>query len=536
MDGVGMIGPDPAAQSGSLPIRASIRFFLLAVLCLGVILLAGCAPEGSETSNPLFSRNWLNFQSQSKTNPSVTAESSTVPGQPLSPTRQARLSAVPSLSPKTTQTATPVKLAPVSAADLKGLRILLLHPWPGATAQAFQSLVDEFNQSNTWGVFVDTAAPGSSSEVSNWMEDALGGLPSGPSVTPSPPGMTAPVKNIPDIVVADPVQAQAWQAVPPGLVSVSGYLHDPTWGIKAQEAADLAPNNWFGAPAQESTFAFFYNQTWAKSLGFSQPPATLDDFRQQACKAAQANRYDADPQRRGTGGWLISSDPLSMAGWIEAFGGQLKPGSGGRYVFDTPQSSQAFQYLKGLEDAGCAWLGRDPQPYDYFAGREALFYLGSLDDLTDQASAMQRAGKSDQWTVIPFPTQSDKPFAMTDNTYYYLVKSSPSRQLAAWLFIHWMLAPQQQLRWIKVLGTFPVGQSAATVLSGYRSSNPQWSAAFDLLPGAHPQPDQASWAVDGGVLSDGAQQIFQTDTQDSAIPDILEQIDQTTLEIQQRSP
>ncbi len=531
-----MIGPNPASRDCSHPPRLALRYFLLAALWLGPILLAACQPEGGDASNPLFSRNWLNFNTQSTSNPSTTAQSTSVSGTPVSSTRPEKNPAVPSLSPKITQTTTPVKLPTITAADLKGLTILVLHPWPGAAAQDFQNLVDEFNRSNQWGIYVKAAAPGSPSEVSAWMGDAQDGSSAGPATTPTVPGLAPAPKEIPEIVVADPVQAQSWQTTRLGLVSLSSYLHDATWGIKAPEAADLQPDAWFGAPAQESAVFFFYNQSWAKSLGFNQPPATLDEFRQQACKAAQANRYDPDPQRRGTGGWLISNDPLAMAGWIQAFGGQVSPGSDGRYIFDTPQTNRVFQFLKGLEDSGCAWLGRDPQPYDYFAGREALFYLGSLDDLPDQQSAMRRAGKSDQWTVIPYPVQSGSPFVITNNTYYYLVKSSPSRQLAGWLFIHWMMAPQQQVRWLKVVGTFPVGQSLAKILTSYRSDNPQWAAAFDLYQNAHPQPDQASWAVDGGVLSDGAQQIFQGDTLIAAVPPIIQQMDQMTLELLQRSP
>ncbi|PIZ25991.1 MAG: ABC transporter substrate-binding protein, partial [Chloroflexi bacterium CG_4_10_14_0_8_um_filter_57_5] len=36
-----------------------------------------------------------------------------------------------------------------------------------------------------------------------------------------------------------------------------------------------------GAPAQRSARFLFYNQTWARELGFSAPPATADEFRQQ---------------------------------------------------------------------------------------------------------------------------------------------------------------------------------------------------------------------------------------------------------------
>ena len=60
-----------------------------------------------------------------------------------------------------------------------------------------------------------------------------------------------------------------------------------------------------GGPAQRSARVIFYNQTWARELGFNAPPSTADDFREQACKANASFRSNEDPKDDALGGWLV---------------------------------------------------------------------------------------------------------------------------------------------------------------------------------------------------------------------------------------
>ena len=47
----------------------------------------------------------------------------------------------------------------IDPASLKGIQINLLHPWV-AEAEQIQALVQQFNQSNTWGIQVQVAYTG----------------------------------------------------------------------------------------------------------------------------------------------------------------------------------------------------------------------------------------------------------------------------------------------------------------------------------------------------------------------------------------
>ena len=97
----------------------------------------------------------------------------------------------------------------------------------------------------------------------------------------------------PDLVAALPEQVLAWEAAG-AVVDLNPYVSDPTWGLKSSEIADIPAVFWaqdsvggrrLGVPAQRSTDLLFYNKTWAHELGFTHPPATADEFRQQACAA-----------------------------------------------------------------------------------------------------------------------------------------------------------------------------------------------------------------------------------------------------------
>jgi len=68
------------------------------------------------------------------------------------------------------------------------------------------------------------------------------------------------------------------------------------------------------------------------------------------------------------------------------------------------------------------------------------------------------------------------------------IESTPEQQLASWLFVRWLLSPQIQQKWVEVTGLFPLRTSALDLLSGYKDSHPQWSAAIGLLPQAQIEP------------------------------------------------
>src|SRR5512139_4223744 len=68
----------------------------------------------------------------------------------------------PPSAPTATRAPTPTATSPGSASSLqtlepalRGLTVRAWHPWFGTDASLFESMVEEFNQTNQWGIHVE---------------------------------------------------------------------------------------------------------------------------------------------------------------------------------------------------------------------------------------------------------------------------------------------------------------------------------------------------------------------------------------------
>ena len=319
----------------------------------------------------------------------------------------------------------------------------------------------------------------------------------------------------------------AWDAAG-SVVDLSPFLNDPTLGLGSGGVADFPAVFWaqdnlggkqLGIPAQRSARFLFYNKTWAHELGFTNPPATADEFRQQACAANASFRKDADPQNDGYGGWIVDTNWQTIYSWMLAFGGGVVDGNGS-YGFQTDPNLAALQFLKTLYDDNCAWLAVDPTnpkdishgPYfDQFAKRLALFVSGDLAEVPMATESMSFQKNADEWTLLPFPGTNGAGL-VTYGPSFSVLKSTPEKELAAWLFIRWLLLPENQSQWVNATGLFPLTNSVLNTLGQFRSASPQWEAAVGTLALAQGVPQLASWRKVRYLLGDGADVIFETES------------------------
>jgi multiple sugar transport system substrate-binding protein len=415
----------------------------------------------------------------------------------------------------------------VNPAALRGISVKVWHAFSGEADLLFADRVAQFNSDNEWGIVVTPAGYGDYTTLFDTVNAVLG---SG---------------NSPALVAALPEQTLSWDASG-SVVDLSPYLGDKTWGVASDFISSFQPVFWaqdtldgrqLGLPAQRSARFLFYNQTWARQLGFANPPASADEFRQQACAANASFLADTSPQNDGYGGWIVDTDWQTLTSWLLAFGGGVVapvPARGevvgNSYVFHTQPNLAALQFLKSLYDDHCAWILDAATPYDAFAGRSALFFSANLAEASLVKESMSRQGNHDEWTLLPFPGV-DTRILVSYGPSYSLLKSSPEMQLAAWLFTRWMLSPGNQARWVEETGLFPLGNSVTGLTGTYRTESPQWEAAVRDLPLARGLPQLASWRKVRYVLQDGVQVIFQTNLPLNQIPSILDEMDFTAHEI-----
>ncbi|NPV85229.1 MAG: extracellular solute-binding protein [Anaerolineae bacterium] len=428
--------------------------------------------------------------------------------------------------PVITPTATLVPLPPVDTKTLNGVVVKFWHPWGGEEEQVLRAIVEDFNTHNIWGIHVEASAVGGSSALFDLLIENInsGSLPH---------------------VVAAPTNQLADQRIKTVLVDLNPYVADVQWGLSSQEVAGYAGVIWqqdisegkrLGVPAQRDVQALFYNRSWARELGFNTPPETPLAFKAQVCAAARQLATDQDAANDGTGGWIVSTDPLVMLSWMLAFGEVYFPAAEEEdFTFDTPDTRQAYAFLKSMYDDGCAWISRLPQPYQYFANRQALVYSGTLADIAPQSRASTASGSQDEWEVITYPLQGTqrKPIALTSGLSYAMLKTDPAEQLASWLFVRWMLLPRHIAGLIEVDGTLPVNHAALEYLEDYRQKYPQWDRAMMLPPLARAAPATASWRVVRGIVQDSARQIYQPTLKADQAEMIPLQLDQMIKEVLQ---
>lgn len=428
-----------------------------------------------------------------------------------------------------TPTVTPTQ-APSIGVDppvLRGLSPQVWHAFAGGAYDVFANQVALFNAVNEWGIVVTQTGYG---DYTTLFDAVNAALESG---------------ETPDLVAALPEQTLAWDASA-SVVDLSPYLSDPAWGLGSDMIAGFPPVFWsqdnlagkqLGVPAQRSARFLFYNKTWAHELGFDGPPATEDEFRQQACAANASFRTDASLQNDGYGGWIVDPEWQTTYSWLLAFGGGVVvpvPArgvvDGNVYGFRTDPNLAALQFLKGLYDDHCAWISTEPTPFDSFARRSALFVSGDLADVPMAKESMSRLNNADEWTLVPFPGTNGS-VLVTYGPSYSLLKSTPEKQLAAWLFARWMLSAENQAQWVESTGLFPLLNPVLALIGQYRTASPQWEAAVEDLSLAQGVPQLASWRKVRYVLEDGTNVIFQTNTPVDQIPSVLTEMDTTAKEI-----
>jgi ABC-type glycerol-3-phosphate transport system substrate-binding protein len=98
------------------------------------------------------------------------------------------------------------------------------------------------------------------------------------------------------------------------------------------------------------------------------------------------------------------------------------------------------------------------------------------------------------------------------------------QQVAAWLFLRWLLSPENQAQWVEATDLFPLRASVSALVGPYRAASPQWEAAVNLLPTALGVPHQASWGKVRYVLEDGANLLFQANLPSGQIPSLLDEM------------
>ncbi|PKO06377.1 MAG: hypothetical protein CVU41_06540 [Chloroflexi bacterium HGW-Chloroflexi-3] len=443
--------------------------------------------------------------------------------QPLATaTIQKTATRTPTKIPTTTPTNTPTPTWLVPLSELKEVELLFTHPWTGELARAIDNLVDDFNQTNEYSIFVKVSAPGSSQQVFQQSEAALwDGLG-------------------PNVVVA-PIEELAYWHKMGNLISLDDYLNDVLYGLNSDLIDDFIPIFWeqdvldgqrLGIPISRNANFLVLNVSWAKELGINIAAMTPQSFRNQTCQARDELLNDNDWRNNGMGGWIVKQDEYTILNWLNAFQLEDFPTSETPYKFDQSATLDGFTFLREIFDEDCAWIARNPTHYEYFANRQALYISADVYDLVPLQKTFALMESEDQWQVTPHPQIQAKPVLITHGESMGILKSDPAHELASWLFIRWLSMPEQQIQMAKVNPGLPVSQSIMDQISSDRSD--QWNQVIALLADAKPAPRTAEWRVARYVLQDAAYQVYLANIIPVQYPQIIGEMDSIILDLSQQ--
>ncbi len=427
--------------------------------------------------------------------------------EPPAPTEE------PTTAPQPTEepTAAPTEEPMAPEIDPTGQTVNFWHVWgTGLPNETMLAIVDDFNAANEWGITVNAVDQGNYSNL----EDAFNAaVQSG---------------DLPDLVTGYTNAMANWYAVD-AVVDLNPYINDSYFGLTAEEQAAYfegainggkAPDGTFFAfPISQSENVLFYNSGWAKELGFENPPANYEEFKAQACAAAEANNADDNPDNDGTGGLVLYAGASNVASFVFANGGNMQNADSSGYDFTAQSVVDAASFMKDLWDAGCAYP-TESYPNPEFATRKALFTMSSTAGLPYQIAAFDAADAiKDEWTIAPFPGKDGGQSVNLFGQYVAIANTSPERMMATWVFIKYLTSPEVQVKWIEGSAYYPTRSDAVPLLASYSESNPIWAYGLSFLQYGKAEPAWPSWTSVRRTVGDIFNAILQGDPAD--IPTLL---------------
>jgi ABC-type glycerol-3-phosphate transport system substrate-binding protein len=267
---------------------------------------------------------------------------------------------------------------------------------------------------------------------------------------------------------------------------------------------------------ERSAIVLYYNADWLKSMGYQGAPLTWPAFREMCQRATIDHNGDEVPD---TFGYAFVPDASTFSAWVFSRGGLLVSEDARRAAFNSAESAKAMRVLRdvmGLRHAytaqGHSWDRLD------FAKGVALFVFAPSSELPAFKAAVDQGGLF-RWGIAPLPHDMADPVSDFVGQSWTVFKTTPTRQLAAWLFIRWFSGVNQTRRWAEATFTLPLRNSAAQAIGKEPDLDPNIKIALSLLPFGQSEPAVAGWDPAREVLAETMYAIAAG----QAPPDALEQ-------------
>ncbi|HEU5013447.1 MAG TPA: ABC transporter substrate-binding protein [Roseiflexaceae bacterium] len=456
--------------------RKSKMFTLLPALVALLVALSAC---GGNTASPATNSASTNSAStnsaESATSApagaaatSAPAASEATPAAGEATSAPAEATSAPAAGGNVEVSNPPTAPEMVDSIDLKGknVQVTYWHNRPDADQKLLQSMLDEFNKSNPYGITAKAEIAGASyNDVYNKVNAAI--------QAGQPPAMSVAYQN----------QAAFYRASD-AVIDLNPFINSSKYGLSQEDKADFYKTfldsdanpqykgERLGFPTQRSMAVLYYNADALKALGYNDPPQDWKTFEEAACKFS-------DPAKQKYG-LAFQHDVSNLAGMIFANGGRVLAEDGQSYVFNSQAGVDAVTLLKDMFSKKCAVevpASERNGEQSRFGSGNALFTFGSSSGLPYYADAVSKGGKFN-WNIALFP-HSGQPAVDLYGASISVYKTTPEQELASWLVIKFLSEKAQTTKWAAQTGYFPVRKSAEQdVISAFKN-DPKYSSVAD---------------------------------------------------------
>ena len=360
----------------------------------------------------------------------------------------------------------------------EGQEVVLWHSYSDQLRDALLSQVDEFNATNPWRIVVVPEYHGTSAQLKWDLQQAV------------------KAGALPDLVILEP--SSVW-TLGEAVVPVQSYVDDPRFGLNAQDLKDIYPAMLDMArdPTDKTLMSFplggegvvlVYNADRLAGQDYFMPPNSWPLFKE-VCEAL--TRDITGDSRVDVFGFGFDPRADFATAWLNSRGGSILSEDGTRTTFNSEEGVRTLTTLQDTAKSGCIYRSGDEAIRDFARSKVAMIFAKTT-QLPEIFDAVEARGGF-RWNVSPVPYGRRDPTLTIGGPAWVMLRSTPAKQLAAWLFIRWFAEMPQTVRWSQLTGLLPLRQSAGLGLADQFAVNAGLKVAFDLLSVARAQPDVPQW-------------------------------------------
>ncbi|NDJ61372.1 MAG: extracellular solute-binding protein [Chloroflexi bacterium] len=354
--------------------------------------------------------------------------------------------------------------------DPSGQTIVYWHHWALHQQDAVESLVQQFNATNEWGITVEAINQGSTGTIADLVS---AGIISG---------------ELPNLASSFQTAAQSFY-LDGAVVALDDYMNDPVWGLGEERIAALLPerindNRFPGEPFNDqlllwpmgvSANVLNINMDMLAQVSYDRAPQTLEEMREVVCATSQIE---------GLRGFPIRTNASDLLSFVVSQGGHFFDEEADRYDFTNDAVITVLTWYQELINDGCAYI-----PESAFAGTNEMAFglnpmgMGSTTGVPFINALIEDSESGvETWAMAEPPWSEGNRALQVFQTSLIMIPSTPEQQLATWLFIKFLDSAEGRSQWNQQVIYHPYAEGDDLLMSEeFLMEIPQWQQVMDII-------------------------------------------------------